>query len=341
MKSLALSIAAATVLAGAPAFAQQSSGDGEYVIVQPPAAGEERVRAFVDTLTPPMPRGRTMSRWNGPLCLGTTGIPAEQAQAFNDRVGEIADAVGVRVQSPGCQANVLIFFARNGRSFAQELAEQHSGLVSTSGEFGASLGRDALHDFTDSERAVRWWHISVSATDGMVFGRSSAESAQRGRIDHELNATSATPESIGGGAADSTRPAAEGLSARERQLNEQTLNRTTNSVRVRDVSRLRSNATQQFDRVLIVIDVPSVRSLRLASLADYVAMATLAQINPDAQIAATPSILNLFSEATPRPEALTSWDLSYLQGLYRTAIDARNVSEQERQIVQSMMQAEH
>jgi hypothetical protein len=319
----ALLVVGAALLAStmiAPAFAQDAgqSSDEEQVIVR--GAREEQVRAFVSALTPPMSRRSKMSRWNGPLCLGVTGIQAAQAQAMNDRIGEIADSVGIPVQGPGCRPNVLIYFAADGNSFAASLARQ-SGLVSANGETGNSLGRDALRDFVETPRAVRWWHVSVMATDGFVFGRTNNGSALRGDIQEEVDPNAQSPQE-----------------EHDNAMNDRDAGQYTNAVRVRDVSRLRSAVNEQFDRVLIVVDGNQVRQTRLASIADYIAMVTLAQVNPDAEIA-TPSILSLFSSAEAKPEAITDWDLSYLQGLYRTSIDARNVGQQERQIVQSMMQS--
>ncbi len=58
-------------------------------------------------------------------------------------------------------------------------------------------------------------------------------------------------------------------------------------------------------------------------------MASLVQLDPDADMRQFSSILNLFAEpraGEPTPVAMTVWDLAYLQGLYaarRTAPSAR------------------
>jgi hypothetical protein len=111
-----------------------------------------------------------------------------------------------------------------------------------------------------------------------------------------------------------------------------------NVARVRNVSRIRGNVQERMLRILIVIDANRAAQAPPDALSDYVAMAVLAELNPDAEVAGVPSILNLFSDANgPRPDALTSWDLAYLHGLYRSAEDSRDSRQQEHQIARSMM----
>jgi hypothetical protein len=58
-------------------------------------------------------------------------------------------------------------------------------------------------------------------------------------------------------------------------------------------------------------------------LADYIAMASLARIDPrldpDADLAGTSSILRLFGQSSEGvPSKLTNWDQAFLKGLYRS-----------------------
>src|SRR5262245_50413440 len=81
----------------APALAQPVPTD-EEVIVQPPAASnQEEVRTYVQALTVPTRTRSPMPRWYRPLCVGVAGMQAAQAQVFNDRIGEVAQAVRLEV----------------------------------------------------------------------------------------------------------------------------------------------------------------------------------------------------------------------------------------------------
>ena len=49
----------------------------------------------------------------------------------------------------------------------------------------------------------------------------------------------------------------------------------------------------------------------------------LAQLNPDADVSAFPTILNLYrAGAQPAPAAMTEWDRAFLHSLYRARRDA-------------------
>jgi len=301
-----------------PAFAQAPTD--EEVIVQPPAASnQEEVRSYVRALTSPTRTRSPMPRWYGPLCIGVVGMQAAQAQVFNDRIGEVAEAVRLEVEGPGCRPNVLIHFARDAGGLARSIADQNN-LVSANNATGNSQGEDALRDFVQTQDAVRWWHVSRTGTDGVSFGRSSQQSGEQER----------TRVQEFTGEADSTSP--------ELEQQEQTGEQFASGTRVRDVSRLRGGVMEMMDYVIIVIDANQTSHTTVGALADYVAMVTLAQINPQAETAGAPTILNLFDTGAETQTALTSWDLAYLRGLYASSDTPRSTRQQEGQIVRRMMQ---
>lgn len=110
-------------------------------------------------------------------------------------------------------------------------------------------------------------------------------------------------------------------------------------VTVREMGRARSSVRQDFDRALIVIDANRVNGVRLDALSDYVTMAALAQLDPEADVSTAPTILALFSDeptVQPAPAAITTWDMAYLQGLYGAVRNARNSDQQEEEIARRM-----
>jgi hypothetical protein len=105
------------------------------------------------------------------------------------------------------------------------------------------------------------------------------------------------------------------------------------SVTVRSMGRLHRGTREDFDRVLIVVDARRIDGIRFGAVADYVAMAMLAQLDPEADTSAYATILNLFDDqSAARPTAITEWDLSYLEGLYHATRDAADAGRQERDI---------
>jgi len=62
------------------------------------------------------------------------------------------------------------------------------------------------------------------------------------------------------------------------------------------------------------------QALSIGQLADYVAMVSLARIDPRADLATTSTILRLFapSGSDTAPSGLTDWDQAFLKGLYKS-----------------------
>lgn len=115
--------------------------------------------------------------------------------------------------------------------------------------------------------------------------------------------------------------------------------RVGESVLVRSASRLKQNTRVDFDHVIIVLDTKRAGVVRFPALADYVAMVSLAQINPDADTGGVPTILNLFSDRaagiTPK-DGLTDWDMAYLRGLYTIRRDSDRGERQEADVARTM-----
>jgi hypothetical protein len=110
------------------------------------------------------------------------------------------------------------------------------------------------------------------------------------------------------------------------------------AVPVRGASRLRKNVRQDLSRVLIILDTSRIGSVSLASLGDYVAMATLAQLDADADTSEFPTVLNLFAnKARDRTLRMTQWDLDYLVALYEVPGDAVTANREQTRIARQML----
>ena len=103
--------------------------------------------------------------------------------------------------------------------------------------------------------------------------------------------------------------------------------------------RLQSNTQETFARVIVIVDTRQLKGVTYEALASYLAMVTLAQLEPEAEPGALPSILALFRDrdAGLNPvETLTEWDRAYLKGLYAAPANARGVSAQRGAIRRSL-----
>ena len=68
---------------------------------------------------------------------------------------------------------------------------------------------------------------------------------------------------------------------------------------------------------MIILDVDQVSRVSIRQLADYLAMISLTQVDPDADTGAYVSVLNVFDDPAST-DGLSDWDEAYLHGLYQT-----------------------
>jgi hypothetical protein len=81
------------------------------------------------------------------------------------------------------------------------------------------------------------------------------------------------------------------------------------------------SAVPNISSVIVVVDFSRVVGLDLRQLADYIAIAGLTELQPDADVGEVPSILRLFTTSgDARPQSLTTWDKALVKEL--SAIDA-------------------
>ncbi len=109
-------------------------------------------------------------------------------------------------------------------------------------------------------------------------------------------------------------------------------------VTVRGAGRLRANVREDMSHVVIVLDTSKIGTVSIASLADYVSMVALAQVDADADTREHTSVLNLFaSETSDRTVRMTQWDLDYLRALYAARGDSIRRGGQEGEIATQML----
>ncbi len=89
-------------------------------------------------------------------------------------------------------------------------------------------------------------------------------------------------------------------------------------------------------KAIIIVDVDRLGDTAFDQVADYIAMVTLAQIEPEADIAGHPTILNVFRQPDIAP-GLTEWDRSYLDALYASISRRRNPDSRTSEVVGLMV----
>jgi hypothetical protein len=82
-------------------------------------------------------------------------------------------------------------------------------------------------------------------------------------------------------------------------------------------SRIVTNVVRGAWGVVAVVDTGKVAGVSVVQLTDYIALAGLAQVNPDAHPAGADSIITLFDGSPAEaPPSLSAWDQAFLKALY-------------------------
>lgn len=160
----ALSVAALLALAlAAPGLARAQETPEtrveDIIVLGTPL--REQVETFADTVVAP-PHGRGPARWSARsgICVGVVNLQREAAQAMADRVSEVALDLGLPIGEPGCSPNVLIIATDDAPTLTAALV-QRSPNAFRPPYSGSSRSRLQLRRFIETDRPVRWWHISL------------------------------------------------------------------------------------------------------------------------------------------------------------------------------------
>jgi len=170
----------------APAAPQESAVVLEDVVVEARRL-EELTREFVNEVSAPS-RNRGLARWRGGVCVGVVNIRPEVAQPLADHISRVAMDYGLRPGDPGCRPNILITFSDDGQALSEAMVERRRRIFRV-GVGGLDRGNVALRDFRQSDRPVRWWHVSIptNAETGTPGIRLPGEGAPRVRGEGLVN----------------------------------------------------------------------------------------------------------------------------------------------------------
>lgn len=92
-------------------------------------------------------------------------------------------------------------------------------------------------------------------------------------------------------------------------------------------SRVHNGIRDELQYVIVIVDANSLPGTTWQQIGDYLALVSLAQINPNADPATFDSILNLFTNPSAY-SGLTDWDRSYVTALYEINLERfRNLQQ--------------
>lgn len=154
-------LAVACLFALAPAAYAQSADNAAQNTIIVTGRTPEATRSYVEQLTIAPGTAEQLARWDRTICTSVAGLPARQGQFLADRIAQRAFAVGLQPGEPGCTANVAIFVTADANAMAQSMSERDPVLFASRPETNINtLGPVAFNDFLNTDRPVRWWHVS-------------------------------------------------------------------------------------------------------------------------------------------------------------------------------------
>lgn len=256
------------------------------------------IRNFVDEVAAPN-RGRSLARWNDRICVGVANLRNEPAQYIADRVSTIAEDIGLTPGQPGCTPNIMIVASDDATTLAQTLVTERRRAFRLGGA-GMDQGGVALRAFETSDKPVRWWQVALPADSETGQPATRMPGECRDPCDKPLDYA----------------PIVSSIYA----------------------SRLSTQIVDNLIRTIVILDVDQISGVSLVQLADYIAMITLAQIDPEADTSGYASILNVF-DAPEAASTLTDWDTAYLQGLYDAERSRKNLNAGRMEIADSIHRA--
>jgi hypothetical protein len=298
MRTALVTLIAVVGLAAAdgPAVAQQGPADAvtpksEVIIKGQRTELAAKISGFVDQVTDfSLGDAKGLARWQDPACPLVTGLPKHQGEYVLERISEIAQAAGAPLGAEKCRPNLFIIVTKQPEADLRYLEQRHHSDV-----FGEAAPV-VIDNFIATPRPVRTWYDTVEKTpEGLPMVQESFPGeSQTQTVMVNPGVYEVLP----------VRPATAGA----------TLTNPWSQA-----SHLVNNVVWAIKRVFVVVDPTKFKGVTLGQLADYVALAGLAQIKLDPDVAGDPTILTLFDKAAQTPSAgLTEWDRAFLKSVYST-----------------------
>ncbi len=144
----------------AVALQATASDDRNIVVTARALRKRDAVARQVQAILPPLSIDQPLARFTDPVCPGVTGLSRASAQTVVDRIGVVADQIGLRVGAPGCTPNILVVVTTDGRGSVRRLIDRRPG------NFRAQTLADVKRIVAEPCNARGWAEIETRSRDG-------------------------------------------------------------------------------------------------------------------------------------------------------------------------------
>ena len=251
-------------------------------------APRQVVDQFVQSFAAPSYLAGKIGRWGDGVCPSTVGLGKKFADFVTTRVREIAAKTGAPVNKDrACRANIEIIFTTDPQALLKEVRKHHKEYLSY---FSGSGQADEL---AIVRRPIQAWYMTATKDADGDVEVDNLETIPLQPV------TNLQTDLLGGGTGKGHA-----------------------GVRAVTGGRLSDGLQTVFRHVLIVADPARLTDYEVGTLADYIAMLSLTQLNSLDVCQPLPSIINLLAHSCPtQPGQLSESDLAYLHGLYAMRAD--------------------
>lgn len=290
-----------------PCLAQTATPRIENVTVTG-ARTRQAIEGFVQSLAVPTHVTGKIARWEDGICPTLVGLKRAFAGFILKRVKDIAAQAGAPVNAKSdCAPNIAIVFTTQPQALLDNMKKKQPQLL---GYYDNSSQLDALARIS---RPIQAWY--TTATRDL-----------RGNVEVDGGKTAGTGLDI----SYACPPPQDGMC---------TLHLSNAHGASVTGNRLGDGMRSTLYTVVIVANPDRLVDDEMGTLADYIAMLALAQVNTPDACQTLPSILNLLAGACAgKSNALTGNDLGYLTALYKMSPD-RTIQVQRGEMTYQMQQS--
>jgi hypothetical protein len=263
------------------------------------------MRDFIHGLATPTRMTGKIARWEDAICPVTVGLRPDFVKFINRRLMEIAAQTGAPVNGKtGCGPNIAIVFTTTPQALVANVRKKHPMLL---GYYDNSAQLEKLATVV---RPIQAWYMTATRD---VQGGLQIDGAKPAGVINDME----FPCDICGGGKIILHP---------------------DGVATTTGSRLGDGLRSDLYNVIIVADPTKLLNYEIGSLADYIAMLALTQLDSLDTCQQLPSIVNMMAkDCDKKTDALTENDRAYLRGLYKMS-PGRTLRTQQDEIAYRMEQ---
>jgi hypothetical protein len=300
-----LFVASAMLMAGVlVALAQAPLALPQENVTVTATKSREALDKFAKAFSVPTKLTGKIARWETAMCPSAVGQKPAFTAFVTARVRAIAAAVGAHVNADAsCTPNIQIIFTTTPQQLLDQVRKDDPDYL---GYATTSAQREALATIT---RPVQSWYTTETIDLDGVHRMDSGRKLGNGITMSNFSAF-AMPSSMG-------------VNRDPIDLPYATYARVTGN-------HINDGARTGLNHVIIVIDSKKLAGQSFVSLADYVTMLALTQLNSLDTCQQLSSIVNMMAAGCDQKvDGITATDLAYLRGLYKMDADKSLLFQQD------------